>query len=137
MCASLCESKTQGLSQVGSHAVFSPKCVQCYTGTLPFISRHFQKRVLRDEDRHVAFATVNSSHMMSGHDPRREAQSAKNFLPKCARCQNVEKSLPMRIIFIYLEDAFICQTVITVQSSFFSPHISAGWEAGVRAQCQP
>lgn len=104
--------------------MFCPECVQCYIGIVPFRSRHFQERVLRDEDRHVAFATVNSSHMMSGYDPRGEAQSANHFKPKCARCQNVGKSLSIRIILIYLEDAFICHIYITVQSCFFPTHLS-------------
>lgn len=41
--------------------------------------------VLRDADRHVAFAMVNSFHMMARHDPRGGIQSAKNFEHKCAR----------------------------------------------------
>lgn len=56
----------------GSHAVSSPECSQLYIGTLPLRSRRFQEWVLKDEDRHVAFAMVNSSHMMAGHDPREE-----------------------------------------------------------------
>lgn len=78
------ELKTSLKSLNGSHAVSSPECGQLHIGTLPFRSRRFQQGVLRDEDQHVAFAMVNSSHIMAGHG-RGETQSAKNFKLKCAR----------------------------------------------------